>query len=71
MTRWTDRDDDDRALDLLVEQTEQEDDAHDQGPLFPLRLAQGEDGMVTEAVTDHERGRWSAEELGMHLVEEQ
>ena len=71
MTRWTDRDDDDRALDRLAEQAEQEDDEHDEGRLFPLRLVQGEDDMVTEAASDHERGRWSAEELAMHLVEEQ
>lgn len=76
MTRWTDDgadrgDEADRALDLLVEQTEQEDDEHDQGPLFPLRLVQSDDDMVTEATDDHERGRWSAEELAMHLVEEQ
>ena len=65
----TRREDDDRLLELLLEQVEQEDE-RDEGPLFPLRLVQGEDDMVTETSRDHDRGRWSAEELAMHLVEE-
>lgn len=59
--------DGERLLDLLVAQVEQEDQP-DEGPLFPLRLVQGEDDVVAEASRDC--GGWSAEELAMHLVEE-
>jgi hypothetical protein len=56
-----------RLVDLLVAQVEQEDEP-DEGPLFPLRLVQGDDDVVVEASRDC--GGWSAEELAMHLVEE-
>lgn len=65
----TRREDEDRLLDLVLEQLG-EDDEPDQGRLFPLRLVQGEDDMVTETCREHDRSRWSAEELAMHLVEE-
>lgn len=63
------RDREELLLELLVEQAEQ-DDEPDSGRLFPLRLVQGEDDVVTETSYDHDRGRWAAEELAMHLVEE-
>jgi hypothetical protein len=54
-------------VDLLIGQVEQEDEP-DEGPLFPLRLVQGEDDVVVE--TSRDGGGWSAEELAMHLVGE-
>ena len=65
----TGRDREDLLLELLAEQAEQDDEA-DAGRLWPLRLVQGEDDVVAETSDDHDRGRWSAEELAMHVVEE-
>lgn len=55
-----------RLVDLLVAQIE--DDEPVEVRLYPLRLVQGEDDVVADTCRD--RGRWSAEELAMHLVEE-
>jgi hypothetical protein len=67
------RGDEERLLDLLVAQIEQEEQAAalevgSEGRLFPLRLVQGEDDIVADAYRD--RGGWSAEELAMHLLDE-
>ena len=58
-------DDDEGLVDLLVDEVE---DESREGPLYPMRLVQGEDDIVTD--TSRDRGGWSAEELAMHLVEE-
>jgi hypothetical protein len=60
------RDDEDRLVDLFEDEVEE--DGQDEGPLYPMRLVQGEDDIVTD--TSRDRGGWSAEELAMHLVEE-
>lgn len=64
--RTTGRDAEDHLVDLLIAQVE--DEEPDEGRLYPLRLVQGEDDVLTE--TSRDRGGWSAEELAMHLVEE-
>lgn len=63
------RDDDERLVDLLAEQSEEDQDDADMGRLYPMRLVQGEDDV--RADTSYDRGGWSAEECAMHLVEEQ
>lgn len=67
--RTTRRGREERLVDLLAEQFDEE-DVPDGGRLFPLRLVQGDDDVLTETSRDPDRGRWSAEELAMHLVDE-
>ena len=59
-------DDEDRLVELYADEVEE--DEPSEGPLYPMRLVQGEDDIVTD--TSRDRGGWSAEELAMHLVEE-
>lgn len=63
------RGDDERLVDLLAEQSEQDLDDEDLGRMYPMRLVDGEDDV--RADTSYDRGGWSAEECAMHLVEEQ
>lgn len=58
-----------RLVDLLAEQGEQDEDRVDVRPLYPFRLVQGDDDLLTETCRDG--GGWSAEELAMHLVQEE
>jgi hypothetical protein len=62
---------DERLVDLLVEQYEQEhdDDVVDRSSGFPLRLVEAGDD--THATGYRDSGGWSAEELAMHLVDDE
>jgi hypothetical protein len=63
------RGEEERLVDLLAEQFEEDQDEPDSGRLYPLRLLQTDDDVLAD--TSYDRGGWSPEECAMHLVEDQ